>query len=97
MINLCRTMPPKSLVRLHGLNLLINMSVLEYLHHEFLQNINELSTLVESTFDSNEEMLSAGKILVNLSTNKPNLEHLLKLSVRERIDSIILISLLLGY
>lgn len=90
-------MPPKSLVRLHGLNLLINMSVLEYLHSEFQQNINELAILIESTFDSHEEMLSAGKILVNLSTNKSNLEHLLKLAVRESIDGIIRISLLPGY
>ena len=84
-------MPSKSLVRLHGLNLLINMSVLEYLHSEFLQNINEFGALIESTFDSNEEMLSAGKILVNLSTNKSNLEYLLNLTVRERTNHIILV------
>ena len=82
MINLCRTSPSNSQVRLFGLNLLINMSVLEYLHSEFMQNIYELGSLVESTFDNNEEILSAGKILVNLSTNKSNLEYLLKLTVR---------------
>lgn len=82
-------MPSKSLVRLHGLNLLINMSVLEYLHSEFLQNLNDLGALIESTFDSLEEMLSSGKILVNLSSNRSNLEQLIKLTVRERINNLI--------
>jgi hypothetical protein len=81
-INLRRTTPSNSLVRLYGLNLLMNMSVLESLHDEYMKNINELGLLIESTFDNNEEMLSAGKILVNLSTNKLNLEYLLKLTVR---------------
>jgi hypothetical protein len=81
-INLCQTTPSNSLVRLYGLNLLMNMSVLESLHDEYMKNINELGLLIESTFDNNEEMLSAGKILVNLSTNKLNLEYLLKLTVR---------------
>jgi len=48
-----------------------------------MQNLSELGFLIESTFDNNDEMLSAGKILVNLSTNKLNLENLLKLSVRK--------------
>lgn len=85
MINLCRTTPSNSLVRLYGLNLLINMSVLENLHNEFMQNILELGLLIESTFDNDDAMLSAGKILVNLSTNKLNLEYLLKLTVRKLI------------
>jgi hypothetical protein len=59
------------------------MSVLEYLHNEFMENIYEFGLLIESTFDNNDEMLSAGKILVNLSTNKLNLENLLKLNVRK--------------
>ncbi len=81
-IDLCRTNPPKSLVRLYGLNLLINMSVLEYLHDEYMKNLTDLGLLIESTFENNDEMLSSGKILVNLSTNKLNLEYLLKLTVR---------------
>ncbi len=63
------------------------MSVLEYLHHEFMKNIYELGSLIESTFDNNEEILSTGKILVNLSTNKSNLENLLKLTVRDKVKS----------
>lgn len=59
------------------------MSVLEYLHNEYMENILELGLLIELTFDNNDQMLSAGKILVNLSTNKSNLEYLLKLSVRK--------------
>ena len=81
-IDLCRTNPSKSLVRLYGLNLLINMSVLEYLHDEYMKNLTDLGSLIESTFEHNDEMLSSGKILVNLSTNKLNLENLLKLTVR---------------
>ncbi|UJR33167.1 hypothetical protein I4U23_020623 [Adineta vaga] len=79
-ISLCRAAQSKSLVRLYGLNLLVNMSVLEYLHDEYTKNILDLGTLIESTFDNKEESLSAGKILVNLSTNKSNLETLLKLN-----------------
>ncbi len=59
------------------------MSVLEYLHNEYMKNINELGLLIESTFESNDETLSAGKILVNLSTNKLNLGNLLKITVRK--------------
>jgi hypothetical protein len=59
------------------------MSVLEYLHNEFMQNISEFGLLIESTFDNNDEILSAGKILVNLSANKLNLENLLKLTVKK--------------
>jgi saccharopine dehydrogenase-like NADP-dependent oxidoreductase len=81
-IQLCRTTPSNSLVRLYGLNLLINMSVLEYLHDEYMKDLNELGLLIESTFQCNEEALSAGKILANLSTNKLNLEELLKMTVR---------------
>ena len=81
-INLYRTTPSKSLVRLYGLNLLINMSVLEYLHEEYMSNINELGLLIESTIEYDDEALSSGKILVNLSTNKLNLENLLKLTVK---------------
>ena len=58
------------------------MSVLEHLHSEYMKNITDLGQLIESTFDNNEEALSAGKILVNLSTNKSNLETLLKLTVK---------------
>jgi len=57
------------------------MSVLEYLHNEFMENIYELGSLIETTFTNNDEMLSASKILVNLSTNRTNLEQLLKLTV----------------
>lgn len=56
------------------------MSVLEYLHNEFLENIYELGSLIEITFTNNDEMFSASKILVNLSTNKTNLGQLLKLT-----------------
>jgi hypothetical protein len=52
-----------------------------------MQNIYELGSLIESTFDNDEEILSAGKILVNLSTNKSNLENLLKLTVRKEIQN----------
>ena len=55
MINLCLSSPSNSQVRLSGLNLLINMSVLEHLHPEFMQNIYELGSLIETTFDNNEE------------------------------------------
>ncbi|CAF1383971.1 unnamed protein product [Rotaria sp. Silwood1] len=79
-INLCRTTPLNSSVRLHGLNLLINMSVLEYLHDEYMKDINEFDLLIKSTFENNEEMLSIGKVLVNLSTNKSNIENLLKIT-----------------
>jgi len=57
------------------------MSVLEYLHNEFMENIYDLGSLIETTFTNNDEMLSASKILVNLSTNRTNLEQLLKLTV----------------
>jgi hypothetical protein len=50
-----------------------------------MKNIYELGSLIESTFDNNEEILSTGKILVNLSTNKSNLENLLKLTVRDKV------------
>ncbi len=81
MINLCQTSPSNSLVRRYGLNLLINMSVLEYLHEEYMNNIYELGLLIESTIEYEDEALSGGKILVNLSTNKFNLENLLKITV----------------
>jgi hypothetical protein len=84
-INLCRTNLSNSYVRLYGLNLLINMSVLEYLHEEYMSNIYELGLLVESTIEYDDEALSAGKILVNLSTNKSNLENLLKITVKQRL------------
>ncbi len=80
-INLCRTSTTNSHVRLYGLNLLMNMSVLEYLHEEYMNHIYELGLLIESTIESEDEALSAGKILVNLSTNRSNLESLLKLTV----------------
>jgi hypothetical protein len=57
------------------------MSVLEYLHEEYMNNVYELGLLIESTLESEDEALSAGKILVNLSTNRSNLESLLKLTV----------------
>ncbi|CAF2399766.1 unnamed protein product [Rotaria sp. Silwood2] len=79
-IKLCRTSPSNSLVRLNGLTLLINMSVLEYLHEEYMSNIYELGLLIESTIKYDDEALSSGKILVNLSTNKLNLESLLKIT-----------------
>lgn len=83
MINVCRTIPSNSPVRLYGLNLLVNMSVLEYLHDEYMKNIDELDVLIKSTFENSDETFSIGKVLVNLSTNKSNLEHLLKLTVRK--------------
>ncbi|CAF1102504.1 unnamed protein product [Rotaria sp. Silwood1] len=79
-IKLCRTSPSNSLVRLNGLTLLINMSVLSYLHEEYMSNIYELGLLIESTIKHDDEALSSGKILVNLSTNKLNLESLLKIT-----------------
>lgn len=82
---MCRTSPSNSDLRCYGLTLLINMSVLEYLHEEYMSNIYELGLLVESTIDSEDEALSAGKILVNLSTNKSNLENLLKITVSKSI------------
>lgn len=63
----------------------MNMSVLEYLHEEYMNNIYELGLLIESTIEYDDEALSAGKILVNLSTNKLNLESLLKLTVKNQI------------
>ena len=60
------------------------MSVLEYLHDEYMRNIYELGLLIESTIDDDDEALSAGKILVNLSTNKLNLEILLKITVQKK-------------
>ncbi|CAF1334858.1 unnamed protein product [Rotaria magnacalcarata] len=79
-INRCRLSPSNSLVRVNGLTLLINMSVLEYLHEEYMTNIYELGLLIESTIHYEDEALSSGKILVNLSTNKLNLENLLKIT-----------------
>ncbi|CAF1015574.1 unnamed protein product [Rotaria sordida] len=79
-INLCRTTSLNSSVRLYGLNLLINMSVLEYLHDEYMKDINEFDLLIKSTFENQDEMLSIGKVLVNLSTNKLNIENLLKIT-----------------
>ena len=61
------------------------MSVLEYLHEEYMSDIYELGLLIESTIESEDEALSSGKILVNLSTNKSNLENLLKMTVSEEI------------
>jgi hypothetical protein len=60
------------------------MSVLEYLHEEYMNNVYELGLLIESTLESEDEALSAGKILVNLSTNRSNLESLLKITVNRR-------------
>lgn len=59
------------------------MSVLQYLHEEYMSNICELGILIESTIGYDDGALSAGKILVNLSTNKVNLESLLKITVRK--------------
>lgn len=82
MIELCRQNPPKSLIRSYGLNLLINMSVLEHLHEEYMSQIHPLSFLIESTFEHEDETLSMGKLLVNLSKNRSNIENLLQLTVR---------------
>jgi hypothetical protein len=60
------------------------MSVLEYLHEEYMNHVYELGLLIESTLESEDEALSAGKILVNLSTNRSNLESLLKITVNRR-------------
>lgn len=60
------------------------MSVLEYLHEEYMSQIDELSSLIETAFECDDEALSIGKILVNLSTNKSNLENLLQLTVNDR-------------
>lgn len=57
------------------------MSVLEYLHEEYMSDIYELGLLIESTVESEDEALSSGKILVNLSKNRSNLENLLKMTV----------------
>jgi hypothetical protein len=61
------------------------MSVLEYLHEEYMSNINQLDLLIESTIEYDDEALSSGKILVNLSTNKLNLENLLKITVNMKV------------
>lgn len=79
-IELCRENPPKSRIRSYGLNLLINMSVLEHLHEEYMNQIHSLSSLIESTFEYEDEALSTGKILVNLSKNRSNIENLLQLT-----------------
>ena len=68
-------------VRSYGLTLLINMSVLDYLHEEYMTHIYELGSLIASTFDYDDEALSAGKLLVNLSKNRSNLEKLLRITV----------------
>lgn len=57
------------------------MSVLDYLHEEYMSNIYDLGLLIESTIVSDDEALSSGKVLVNLSVNNANLENLLKLTV----------------
>jgi len=62
------------------------MSVLEYLHEEYMSNIYELGLLIESTIGYDDEELSAGKILVNLSINRLNLENLLKITVKQMLD-----------
>ncbi|UJR14018.1 hypothetical protein I4U23_001017 [Adineta vaga] len=79
-INLCNVSPVNSSIRLYGLNLLMNMSVLNYLHEEYMSNIYELGLLIESTIESDDEALSVGKLLVNLSLNELNIENLLKLT-----------------
>lgn len=79
-IELCQKSAAKSLLRLNALNLLTNMTVLEYLHDEFMQNITELSSLISITWTSNDEALAMARTLVNLSANKANLENLLKLT-----------------
>ncbi|CAF1636504.1 unnamed protein product, partial [Adineta ricciae] len=79
-INLCSISPLNSSIRLYGLSLLINMSVLDYLHEEYMSNIYDLGLLIESTIVSDDEALSSGKVLVNLSVNNSNLENLLKLT-----------------
>lgn len=83
MIHLCRSSASNSEIRLYGLNLLINMSVLEYLHEEYMSDIYEVGLLIESTIELEDEALSSGKILVNLSKNKSNLENLLKMTVSD--------------
>ena len=80
-IHLCRTAPLESSLRLYGLNLLVNMSVLDHLHDEFMTDIHELDLLIASARESHDEALAAGKLLVNLSTNKFNLKPLLTLTV----------------
>ena len=80
-IRLCRSTPSKSLVRLYALNLLVNISVQENLHGEFIKNMSELNALIESSWQNQDEALSVGKLLVNLSTNKNNVESLFKLTV----------------
>lgn len=91
MIQFCERAPAKSLLRLYALNLLMNMCVLEDLHEEYRKNIAELGTLLGTVWTSNDEALSAGKMLVNLSANKANLESLLKLTVSRWILSLSLI------
>ena len=46
-----------------------------------MTEIYELGFLIESALEQSDDALSAGKILVNLSANKSNLETLLKLTV----------------
>jgi hypothetical protein len=79
--DLCRSAPSGSLVRLCALKLLVNMCVLEHLHAEYMAQISQLSSLIQSTLLHDSEALETAKILVNLSTNKVNLENLLKLTV----------------
>ena len=62
------------------------MSVLDYVHEEYVSNIYDLGLLIESTIVSDDEALSSGKVLVNLSVNKSNLENLLKLTVRSSLS-----------
>lgn len=79
-IELCSKSAPRSPVRSYGLTLLINMSVLDYLHDEYMTHIYELGSLIASTFAYDDEALSAGKLLVNLSKNRSNLEKLLRIT-----------------
>ena len=84
-IELCRINPPRSWLRSCGLNLLINMSVLSHLHNEYMSKIEELADLIRSTLEFDDEALSSGKILVNLSKNRLNLNSLLQVTVRIQI------------
>lgn len=80
LIELCRNFESKSTNRRYALQVLANLSVFNDLHDEYTKNPTEFSTLIESSWLSYDEAIQSGKILVNLSTNKSNIDALFKLT-----------------
>lgn len=74
--------PSESSTRRYAIQLLANLSLFDNLHDEFVKNIVDLDNFIASNWRVYDEILQSVKILVNLSTNKSNIDALFKLTVR---------------